>query len=699
MADVIHFMPRGDIPASENVNAFVSLARDTLTAFGPDLRFEDDVWDITEAINTPGQPNRNRISFCTLSNPDGRTGTPMQEPFRQFAKAYIRYMHGLKPTNNPQFRLAALRSLEQALTENGNRPLVHTIDTHNLNRAAQIIKAQFSQGAAYRIAGQLETLSELLATKRLATVSFRWRNPLSRPADAVRVGKAFEQRRQEKMPSAAVLEALAIAFRTATGPADVIIVSASALMCAAPDRIGEVLTMRFDCEVIEERRGKDPAYGLRWWPAKGADPMIKWVISSMAKIVKTALANIRAHTAEARRIATWYEENPHKIYLPEDLEHLRFRKHLDLPEVTAITGQPKALQWMVLRGIPTGMQAGRWTALFADVEAAILKLLPDGFPVFDRATGLKYSEALFVVEKNLFHAKKGTWACIIEPVCQRHIRDGLGGRLAYGASSLFSRLGLTNEDGSEIRINSHKFRHYLKTLAQKGGLSQLDIAKWSGRRDVRQNRAYDHMSGNEILQRLRGAIGDDNQMFGPLARVQVNTPMTQSEFAALQVPTAHSTDIGFCIHDFTMLPCPIHRDCINCNEHVCIKGDQAKARRVHERLGEAKRLLAAADAGEREGFEGADRWREHHMATVARLEELSRLLDDPALPAGSVIQLDHPSADSPVRLARRQRGESDAAGSALLSPGDSGQGITQPAGAERDEHRCLTAPEVSRKRI
>jgi len=43
MADLIHFVPRRDITASANLTAFVSLARDTLTAFGRELRFDDDV--------------------------------------------------------------------------------------------------------------------------------------------------------------------------------------------------------------------------------------------------------------------------------------------------------------------------------------------------------------------------------------------------------------------------------------------------------------------------------------------------------------------------------------------------------------------------------------------------------------------------------------------------------------------------------
>jgi hypothetical protein len=36
-----------------------------------------------------------------------------------------------------------------------------------------------------------------------------------------------------------------------------------------------ILTLPYACEVREPRRDKEEAYGLRWWPAKGAEPMVK----------------------------------------------------------------------------------------------------------------------------------------------------------------------------------------------------------------------------------------------------------------------------------------------------------------------------------------------------------------------------------------------------------------------------------------
>ncbi len=91
-------------------------------------------------------------------------------------------------------------------------------------------------------------------------------------------------------------------------------------------------------------------------------------------------------------------------------------------------------------------------------------------------------------------------------------------------------------------------------------MSQLDIAKWSGRKDIRQNAAYDHVTPDQMLQKIRDAVGDETQMFGPLAELPKRALIPRDEFARLKVPTAHTTDLGFCIHDFTMSPCQLHME-------------------------------------------------------------------------------------------------------------------------------------------
>ena len=652
MADIVLFTPKAEIDAKANLLSFVAICRRQLKVFGSDLPFGSDVWDVTEAVATRGKSTKRvRITFSNAATVDDRAPEMMREPFLSFAKAYVRYMHGMRPTKIIHNRLGALRALESALTENGAAPDPVRVDSRVLNRAAQIISERFSECAAYRVGGQLETIAVFMAENRLTTVATRWRNSIRRPGSSVRVGKEFDEQRAQKMPSVAALDALPRIFLIAKTPADVITASVAAILLSAPDRIGEVLTLPDACEVREPRAGKKDAYGLRWWPEKGAEPLIKWLVPSMSSVVEDALRKIRCVTDEPRRIAKWYEQHPRQIYLTSNAEHLRGQEWLSMADVAAIIGLGgvgSASAWCKGHGVSTERLdkfRKRVYARFSDVEASVLGMLPRGFPFLDKSTGLKYNQALLIVRRNELGSQRNTYRCMIEPVSIGQINTGLGSRAKHGFESIFTRLGFNEPDGSPIAVTSHQFRHYLNTLAQAGGLSQIDIAKWSGRLDIKQNEAYDHVAPSEMVEKIRSAIGGD-QRFGPLAEVPKKVPIRRDEFARLVVPTAHTTDIGYCIQDFAQELCQLYMDCINCQSFVCVKGDREKNAMLRKRLEEAKGLLVKAETAVAEKYSGSGRWLDHQRVTVDRLTQLCTILDDPAVPNGAVIQLAAPKVPS-----------------------------------------------------
>lgn len=649
LSEIILFRPKAELDVAGNLAGFVASCRNDLTVFGVSLPFDQNVWDITESLIIKGHGNkRQRLVFSALASIKGKSLPPMREPFLSFAKAYLRYMQGFRPTKAIAFRLAALRALEAALNENGEAPDPIRTDAGALNRAAQLIAEHYTEGAAYRIGGQLEMIATFLADNRLTVIPVRWHSYLKRPGDAVRVGKAFDERRQSKMPSQEVLDALPKVFRLAKEPVDVLVSSIAAILCSSPDRISEVLLLPEKCEVYQ-KAGKDKGevYGLRWWPAKGAEPMVKWIVPSMVSVVQEAIEKIRRITAQARCVANWYEEHPRDIYLSSDIEHLRNQEWLSLDELVKILnfGNENAVRaWCKAHGVMEVGDRGARRIRFADIQEAVLAMLPQGFPILDKETGLKLSEALLVVRINELHPSRSTYRCMIEPVSINQINSGLGGRVQFGFGSIFSRLGFADANGNPIKVTTHQFRHYLNTLAQAGGMSQLDIAKWSGRKDIRQNAVYNHVTPDQMLQKIRDAVGDDSQMFGPLAKLPRKVLIPRDEFARLKVPTAHTTDIGFCIHDYTMSPCQLHRDCIHCEDLVCIKGDEEKTQRLRQQLEEARALQEQAKQAVGDGYAGSDRWLDHHHVTVERLTQLCSIMDDPKVPLGSVIQLASPNS-------------------------------------------------------
>lgn len=659
MAEIIVFQSRRELGALANMERFINLARKDLRVFGDKLDFDAMTWDLTGHIQLKAKPGAVRAVFSSWKTRSDRNPSPMREPYQSFAKAFFRYQHGMRPTKAIGQRLAALRSIEAALTEQGTFDPTK-IDSGTLNRAAQYISQEFVEENAYRVGVQLEMIADFLDTNALCHAPLQWRNTIPRPSAAdIRIGAEFDARREEKLPSADELDALARAYRAAEDPRDVVLTSVAAILCATPDRINEVLRLRVDCDVKNERDGQQLRYGLRYWPSKGADPMIKWVIPSMASLVEEALQRIREHTDAARSVAAWYEEHPKSLYLPAHLEHLRGRSELTMDELSEMLFVAPAKgaggSWCKQNKVPTSLRGRRWIVSFSDVEKTLLKMLPEGFPIFDPTTGLTYSKALFVIRRNFLHARRGDYWSLIEPVNIQHVSTGLGGRVESGVESVFERLGFKNADGSPISIRTHQFRHYLNTLAQQGGLSELDIAKWSGRATTRDNSAYNHVSDRDLQARIEDLRGDGDGASSQIVVTPRVSLIPRSKFKELNIAAAHTTEFGFCAHDFAMSPCQLHMDCMNCNEQVCVKGDEVGEANVRTRLDETRTLLLEAEAADGDGLYGASRWVEHQKLTMQRLEQLVSILDNPSVPRGAVIRLSHVKPASRLQQAVEAR--------------------------------------------
>lgn len=628
MSEITPFVSRIDHSAEANLKAFIESVRQGPNPFGEHIRFEENVWDVTGTRMASGL-GRQRITFSTLESAASKSPILFRVDFLNFAKAYIVHRQSLIPSRNSQHRLSALRAVDLVLRK-FEVEIIH-IRADHLDHVAKIIGDHFSAEGAYRIANQVELLSEFLCEARLISAPFQWRNSIPRPLGTVRVGPQHAANRAKKLPSGTALEALALAFRRAVHPSDRLIAATAALLCSAPVRIGEVLRMRADCEVEDCTAAGTPAYGLRWWTEKGVDPEVRWVLPVMVPTARAAVAILREVTSEARRIAGWYAKHPSEIYLPAQLAHLRGADFIPLAAADQLLGLV-AEKWAERRGLKVVQVAGQPQFAFLEFERSVLIDIPDGFPIFDKATKLHASDAMFLVQFNEFRTDRGTSSCMIEGVTQRQISDGLGARAKHGTASMFSRLGLANEDGSPIKMTTHSFRHYLNTLAQRGAADPLDIAKWSGRSSPRQNAVYDHVSADELLDDLEMAVGGD------VSPLKMQPPASLEEFSALSTGAAHVTEYGFCLHDFAMLPCQLHRDCLSCEEHVCVKGDKKKEMALEKVLNISRDLLNRSEDAADQGYEGVDRWKDHQLRTVERVEQILAIMRDPDLPIGTVIR-------------------------------------------------------------
>jgi hypothetical protein len=660
VANIAHFTPRAGLDARTNLRRFIDLCRNQLTVFGTNLSFDENVWDVTDFVQRNGKVSRLRIHYSMA--PLGRRRGPgmvFEEPYLSFAKAYMRYEFPHRGIWFISRGIRALRVLYRAMIEQAGATGPADITCETLNRSMQMLDG-VGPFSVWEIGQEIEKLAVFLVKNHLATVPLDWTNPSDGPgmSHSARVGREFDELRGRMLPSPEALGALAQIFRKATDPDDVLVTSIMAILCSAPSRIGEVLQLSVDCEVVQYDSRGVAVYGLRWYPEKGGAPQTKTIVTSMVDVVREALSKVRALTEPARIAAAWYERHPTEIYLPPSVTHLRDRPTLNSQEVAQILfTEPAKTDSIRVWGkghnikrrtpIAVGMPA---PYAFRDVEAAVVKKLPRGFPFVNKKIGLRYSHALFCYQRNLRARNKPTYHGAIDLI---GIND-LPRSLSTDKVSIFDRFGYFEKDGSPIRLRTHQLRHYLNTMAQAGGLGQLDVALWSGRADIHQNSVYDHVSDKDALAILEDNIQDDKHVLPTLAARRRAILIKRDEFARLQVKTAHTTEFGFCVHDFAMLPCQLHMDCLNCDEHLCLKGDRVRNENLLQWRNETKTLLEHSKTAESAELEGADRWTEHQMRTLTRVEEILEIYEDRTVPNGAVIQ---PASGSVASRIARDSGE------------------------------------------
>lgn len=689
MTDVVPFTPRPALGAAGNLRKFIAHWKKNLDGYLPGLEWSAVTWNVAPRHRLRGRHERvKRVTFTPLGS-TASSKVPMHEEFIDFAKAYIPQQLTLSGEKTFSGQLGALRVLEAALKESSADGVPRVIDTNELvaDRGAEIITSTFgTTGSRYNMGGRFKALLEFLVKTGLVVSPFGWKNPFPPPDLGATVGAEYEKRRSARLPSRDVLAGLGIIFDKATEERDVITSSCLALLCSAPERICETVTLPNHCEVWLKNGDGTKDLALRWEPAKRGSKGLKPICSEMAPVAAKAIERVRALTEEARKIALWYEKNRTRLYLPKELEHLRQKELITCRELALVLGSIEVRGWMAGVAKHYGLTIykrtvwlpNRWRKdgtrsqfrkeinmySFAELERKILRQLPETFPWMDEERGVKFSEALFVVKRGLFNPTIGTMPCMFAPVTLSAIVQQLGSHPS--AESIFDRFGLKNQDGSRMKMTSNQARHWLNSLAERGGLSDLERDMWSGRRTGvvrdgeaaptgRQSLSYLHNTVEELMESA-GLKPEDMDRSDSLAKAVERLPVTPEEFQALDnKPTVHVTEYGICFHDFSMAPCQVHADCLNCMEHACYKGDPEKYGRIRQCRAIVQEQIEMARQMVEEGYLKAEPWYQHQVLTERRLAALLKIFEDPTVLPGEPILLVNPFQYSPFRNAVLER--------------------------------------------
>ena len=646
MGELALFQPREALHAETRLADFIRHARDDLTVFGAELDWDAPTWQLCGVARVSGRSKS--VLRVIWGHPPKKTPAsiehyaPLDARNVDFFKAYLRYRYGLAPQMNPALMLSAIRHLDKVLAQAGKPATDARAD--DFNAAAAACRSHYSPQTAYRVGRQLEAIAGFLGDHRLVARPLVWTNPIRRPTGFDRIGVGPERTRARKLPSERAIAALGEAYRRARHPMDVIAVSAYALLLATHSRISELHRLdAYGCEVEVIEHGEQ-RYGLRWYPSKGGVPETRWLPSALVPLARDALKRIRDLTEPARALARRYMAGEEILPADDPDDPLARAGYISMKTLGTVTKPGSAiaelrkngvdLRWVMARDLGVRLTRNARLYLRAPIEAAFRAELPEGFPLADPKSGLGYDRALLVRTADVGRqSSRLFWrlSCIPSDAIE-HTMNGAGGR-----AGLFARLGLVDDDGETVRITPHQLRHYMTTLANEGNLSQLDIARWAGRKDVRHNAFYDHETADSLVSKARALGGE---MFGSPITATPQRPVTPRQLMEGNLAGVHLTRYGACLHDFAMSPCPMYRDCLNCVEHACVKGDERAERALRDRLAVMERAVAAAEEAAAIGEGNSEIWLFRKRTELARLREIVALIDDATIAAGAILRLD-----------------------------------------------------------
>ncbi|MAH14474.1 MAG: integrase [Sphingomonadaceae bacterium] len=646
MAEIFVFTPRHEIAAAENMSEFITSCREKLSLYEPHFDWNEHIWGAAGV--TFGNIDQKYVS--------GGLKSVLAQPFLDFAKAYVRYRQTHAP-NKHHSEMKALKCVERALVNLTGRADPSEITIGVLDAAQDIAREHYK--APYAAGREIAALARFLTDHRLVGRSLDWRSNIKRPTDTVRTGIKAKEKRESKLPNEEAVHAIAAIFASnPTEPDDIFVTSTVAMLLCAPSRISEILELSEDCEVEEMKRDGTLAYGWRFRPKKGGAPMIKWIPDAMVDVAKAAIARVRTITQPAREFAAWIEARSDDPF-PHLQRQLGDKMNVSRDEVRRLVGQAS------LSSLTFKYVAGEEVVQIEDLRVWTKELVVQrhpSFPYIDDESTIKWSERLYCFHRNQLHRGRSVVSLSLWAPDNNALNDRLTANSAKVKSSFFTRHGF-NEGRDVLGITSHQFRHLLVTMSHRGGLSTSEIARWRGSKDHRQNRAYNQRSEFELVAMLREndpALTKSKSEIEIAEQIKMALPVTTAEFNALEKPTAHITELGFCIHDFVMSPCQRFRDCLNCTEQVCVKGDR-RLEGLREQLSLVEDQIESAKEGAADGLYGADPWTQIQTQTRDRLKNLIEIMEDPSVPAGALVRLANPREFSPAIRALRANGHDRAA--------------------------------------
>jgi hypothetical protein len=681
MPNILTFTPQHELDYKKNLQEFIELSS-TLPPLNSKYDYESNHWTGVGNFTNFGVHSKNRDQANVFD-----------VSLLPFAKAYVVYNN--KSNSEIRSKFYALRAINAACVKEYGYVDITKLTKRDFTKGITLVKGAVGSGAAYQTSTGLKNLLEFLIEKKILQ-KFNFENSIRKPPENT-TGDEADKNREKKMPDENALFALAqisSAKKQDLNQRDIFTTSTMIFLLSAPSRGSEPFYLRADClhqEVMKANRAMElglmkddvelllkeksnisnstylkldlndeiPLKGVRWFSGKGFGYENKWLPTVMINSVTTAINRLKAQSSDARAFAKLLEDSSdfprHKLCpdVSEDklltMDEAALALGLDLFSYDTNTKKRGGRNQLLKR---KGIERKDHQVNLHDLNKIVRLGLPEEFPYIPFETGegkvtLKWSDALYAGFANGLDSRRATIYTELsiptidtlnEDLAPTKKKNKATGNISTGTLSIFQRWGY-----GCMSMTSHQLRHMLDTMAAVNGMEGKLRAKWAQRSDPKHNRYYNHTTheeyGADFIEDRENELATQEQAPIKQIQVQIATPRTIQELNTKASLTAHTTEFGMCLTSYLSESCTKYRDCINCNEHVCMKGDDGKCERIRQRLAREKKLLKQDEKAVTDGVQGAVQWYQRRKLTTERCEQLLDMMEDPNIEDGALIKI------------------------------------------------------------
>ncbi len=545
----------------QNIQTLIHDGQKVAKDWGVD--WEAPTWDVFEVFAHTRRSHRSERKSLNLwftERPIARRqpGQPFEKTFGDIVRSLVvlRHQTGNQCFEDQQQVIIAAQYISQQIAERAHD--LTKLTNGDLERACDAIGATQADTTAYKLQRFVEEIGAIIDHNRLCPrrLDFRY-SKKKRPTKTSGLGFArlddpdLAQGASAKLISVDVLKALGQLYQEipSSESSDRLLMDVVVIALCTGRRIGEILTLPKQ-EMKHDRDGHAYLLYYKEKRSQGSQVIVLerlYPIPQTIPLLTAALQEATSLTEDFRVAAKVIAQSgqPYLVGLPDD----EFIRGSTLGQFLGLS-KDSTNQWLKTRHINASHSTGRAKIYRrSDIVAAMQAELFVGpaVRVSPPAPDLELEDLLFLGFRNSFHFRKAPLRYAVYPVNVRHFGDFLGAR----SSGVFKRY-LTGDAAESFRINSHRFRHTLNTILDKGGMSDALQTEWFGRKNPSDTKAYQHMTPAERAQRSHVATASrfESEPVPPKLSTQQVAAVAAEKMAVLDVGP------GYCQHDWRNRPCP-----------------------------------------------------------------------------------------------------------------------------------------------